>query len=80
MTEIAYRWPMEVYRSRDGRWSVERHLDQYLIYDLDHSPHDEVWSCRTLDQLHRWLADQGMTVSEFEETAPGAGSGEAWEL
>ena len=70
---------MEVYRSRDGRWAVERHLDRYLVYDLERSVHDEVWSCRTLDQLNRWLAERGLNISEFDETTPGAGSGEAWE-
>ncbi len=58
---------------------VERHLDRYLVYDTDQSAHDEVWSCSTLAQLYDWLELQGVDLAEFEETVPGAGSGEAWE-
>jgi hypothetical protein len=46
---------VEIYRSRDGRWSIERHLDRYLVYDNDVSEYDEVWSCTTVGQLRAWL-------------------------
>jgi hypothetical protein len=54
---------MEVYRSRDGRWSIERLVDRYLIYDGD----DEVWSCRTIDEVYDWLRRNGLSPADFDE-------------
>ena len=59
---------MEIYRSRDGRYSIERHLDRYLVYDYQVSDHDEVWSCTTIDQLLAWLKRQALALNDFEET------------
>ncbi len=72
-------WIVEVYRSRCGRWSVERHLDRYLIYDGEVSANDEAWSCSTLRQLYDWLDMQGVALADLVDTEPGLGSGEAWE-
>ncbi len=70
---------MEGYRSRCGRWSIERHLDRYLVYDAEYSAQDQVWCCRTLNQLYDWLDRRGVDLAEFDETVPGLGSGKAWE-
>jgi hypothetical protein len=36
---------VEIYRSHDGRWTIERAVDRYLIYDEESSdPSEEV--CR----------------------------------
>ena len=59
---------MEIYRSHDDRWVIERHLDRYLVYDLDVSEYDEVWSCRTMDQLEAWLASRSLKLADFAET------------
>jgi len=59
---------MEIYRSHDDRWVIERHLDRYLVYDLDVSEYDEVWSCRTMDQLEAWLAFRSLKLADFDET------------
>lgn len=58
----------EVYRSADRRWSIVRQNDRYVIYD-DFLDGEEVWDCRTLDQLYRWMASVGLTAADFEETA-----------
>lgn len=58
----------EVYRSVDGRWSIIRQGDRYVVYD-DFLDGAEVWDCRTLDQLHQWMASAGLSVADFEETA-----------
>jgi hypothetical protein len=58
---------VEIYRSQDGRWSIERHLDRDLVYDLDVSEHGEVWYCATMDQLEAWLAGQSLKLADFDE-------------
>jgi hypothetical protein len=61
---------VEIYRSRDGRWSIERVVDRYVIYDEQaDEPDREVWSCRTLAQLHQWMAANGLRPHDFEEVA-----------
>lgn len=57
----------EVYRSRDGRWSIERAADRYLIYDESTSPPVEVWSCRTIVEVYDWLGRHGLHLADFEE-------------
>ena len=58
---------MEIYRSRGGRYSIERHLDRYLVYDHEVSDHDEVWSCTTIGQLRDWLDAHGLALADFDE-------------
>jgi len=56
----------EIYRSRDGRWSIERAVDRYLVYDEDG---DEIWSCRTIVELYDWLDRNGLSIADFQEVA-----------
>lgn len=59
----------EIYRSHDGRWTIERAVDRYLIYDEEsEDPSEEVWSTSTLDQLYRWLRENGLNLDDFDET------------
>jgi len=46
---------------------IERHLDRYLIYDLEVSAEDEVWSCATMDQLEAWLSVRSLKPADFDE-------------
>jgi len=59
---------VKIYRSRDGRYSIERHVDQYLVFDHEISDHDEVWSWTTIDQLLEWLNRHALALADFDET------------
>lgn len=58
---------MEIYRSRDGRWFIERHIDRYLIYDADRSDTEDMWSCRRINEVYDWLERNGLSIAEFDE-------------
>jgi hypothetical protein len=58
---------VEIYRSHDGRWVIERAVDRYLIYDTEISDEDEVWSTSTMAQLLTWLHENGLSVADFDE-------------
>jgi len=57
----------EIYRSRDGRFSIERAVDRYLIYDERLSTQDEVWSCRTVVEVYDWLDGNQLSIADFDE-------------
>jgi hypothetical protein len=57
----------EIYRSVDGRYSIERTVDGYWVYDEETG--DEVWSCRTLPQLYEWMTERGLRPDDFEEVS-----------
>ena len=68
----AVRWAergrmTEIYRSRDGRFSIERAVDRYLIYDERLSTQDEVWSCRTVVEVYDWLDGNQLSIADFDE-------------
>ena len=60
----------EIYRSADGRWSIERAVDRYLIYDEDAAdPTEEVWPCRTTADVYAWMDANGLSPADFGETS-----------
>ena len=59
----------EICRSQDGRWLIERHLDRYLIYNADHGDGEEVWSCRTINDVYDWLDRNRLSIADFDEVA-----------
>jgi hypothetical protein len=59
----------EIYRSRDGRYTIERVTDRYLIYDeAGADPTEMVWSCRTIGEVYQWIEAHGLSLADFEET------------
>ena len=60
----------EIYRSRDGRYSIERAVDRYLIYDeRAEEPGEEIWSCRAIGEVYEWIAAHGLSVADFDEVS-----------